>query len=179
MTANSNLCVVPAVRKNRAERGTAYIIALLVLLVLTIVGLSLALVTQSEVQIGANERQITRVFAAADAAMGELAADLFVNGNQGASSRFVPESGSIAGTNLGIRVERSNIVRLNSPYCNLCEINQSPGDEPYRANTYAIATAAFRSGTTSSGTAVPLSEKRLEAMLSAQPLKATIVKVTP
>ncbi len=175
MSLISNPSVEVPVRGKRRERGSAYIIALLVLLVMTIVGLSLALVTQSEVQIGANERQITRVFTAADSAMGELAADLFVNGRLTANSRFVPDSGALPGTNLGIRVDRSNIVRLNSPYCNLCEINQSPGDEPYRANTYAVGVAAFRSGTDAGGTAVPLSEKRLDAMLSAQPLKASIV----
>ena len=39
----------------RAEAGSAYIVALLVLVVLSILGLSLSLISQSELQIGANE----------------------------------------------------------------------------------------------------------------------------
>ena len=39
----------------RAERGSAYIIALLVLLVLSILGLSLALSSPTELRLGANE----------------------------------------------------------------------------------------------------------------------------
>ena len=49
-----------------AERGSAYLVALLVLVLLTIIGLSLSLITQTEMQIGANERLIERSFYVAD-----------------------------------------------------------------------------------------------------------------
>ena len=52
-----------------AENGSAYLFALLVLLVLTVIGLSLAIITQSEVQIGAAERTGVRVFYDSDAAV--------------------------------------------------------------------------------------------------------------
>jgi len=41
--------------RRRAESGSAYIIALLVLVVLSLLGLGLALISQTELQIGANE----------------------------------------------------------------------------------------------------------------------------
>jgi hypothetical protein len=41
--------------RRRSEAGSAYIIALLVLVVLSLLGLGLALISQTEVQIGANE----------------------------------------------------------------------------------------------------------------------------
>ena len=42
----------------RSEAGSAYVITLLALVVLTILALSLALVTQTEVQVGSNERTV-------------------------------------------------------------------------------------------------------------------------
>jgi Tfp pilus assembly protein PilX len=53
-------------RRRRGERGTAFVIALLVLLVLTIAGLALTLMTQTEMRIGANEREANRTFYASD-----------------------------------------------------------------------------------------------------------------
>jgi hypothetical protein len=46
----------------RSEAGSAYIIALLVLVVLSILGLSLALISQTEMQIGANDLTAHRTF---------------------------------------------------------------------------------------------------------------------
>jgi Tfp pilus assembly protein PilX len=48
------------------ERGSAFIVALLVLLVMTVAGLALTLMTQTEVRIGANEREANRTFYASD-----------------------------------------------------------------------------------------------------------------
>jgi type II secretory pathway component PulK len=48
------------------QRGSAYLVVLLALVVLTIIGLSLVMVTQTEVQLGSNERTINRTFYAAE-----------------------------------------------------------------------------------------------------------------
>ena len=56
-------------RANRApasQHGSVYVITLVVLLVLTVLGLSIALITQSEMQIGTNERMGETMFYAAD-----------------------------------------------------------------------------------------------------------------
>jgi len=52
--------------RRRRERGSAFIVALLVLLVMTVAGLALTLMTQTEVRIGANEREANRTFYASD-----------------------------------------------------------------------------------------------------------------
>ncbi|MEP7011190.1 MAG: PilX N-terminal domain-containing pilus assembly protein [Acidobacteriota bacterium] len=152
-----------------AEQGSAYIVALLLLLLLTVIGLSLSLVTQNELQIGANEKMINRVFYAADAGMMEATARALILGEFQAGSSFTPDDGSPA--SLGIKIQRNSYTRLNSPYCALCEVNQQPGEEPYRAITYFVDITASRKGTTSDGTDVPLAEKRLNAMLDIQPFK--------
>jgi hypothetical protein len=49
-------------RRAGSQEGSAYIIALLVLVVLTMLGLGLTMITQTEVQIGANELSTHRAF---------------------------------------------------------------------------------------------------------------------
>jgi len=63
----SNLAKLPKTR--RGERGSAYLVVLLALVVLTIIGLSLVMVTQTEMQLGSNERTINRTFYAAESGM--------------------------------------------------------------------------------------------------------------
>ena len=72
MNADSNSR--PIVR----ERGSAYLVTLLILVVLTLMGLSLALITGTESQIGFNERVMERTFYAGDAGIGVAAARVLV-----------------------------------------------------------------------------------------------------
>lgn len=52
------------------EQGSAYIVTLMVLFVLTALGLSLTLITSTESTLGAQERTIQRTFYAADSGLG-------------------------------------------------------------------------------------------------------------
>ncbi|HEV7668095.1 MAG TPA: PilX N-terminal domain-containing pilus assembly protein [Thermoanaerobaculia bacterium] len=161
-------CQIPRAGGLSAEQGSAYIVALLLLLLLTVIGLSLSLVTQNELQIGANEKMINRVFYAADSAIMESTSRALILGEFQAGSSFTSDLGSPA--NLGIQVQRNSYTRLNSPYCALCEINQQPGEEPYRAITYFVDVTASRTGT-AGGSTVAMAEKRLNAMVDIQPYK--------
>jgi hypothetical protein len=55
---------------SRREAGSAYIMALLVLVVLSIMGLALALISQTELQIGSNELAVHRVLYGAESGFG-------------------------------------------------------------------------------------------------------------
>ncbi len=55
-----------AARRGRGERGSVFIVALMVLVMLTVIGLSLALVTETEMLIGGNEQVINETFFAAE-----------------------------------------------------------------------------------------------------------------
>lgn len=158
---------------SQGEAGSAYIVALLLLLLLTVIGLSLSLVTQNELQIGANEKLINRVFYAADSAISESTSRALILGEFQAGSSFTPDPGPASPANLGIQVQRNSYTRLNSPYCALCEINQQPGEEPYRDITYYVDVTASRTGT-ANGSTVPLAEKRLNSMIDIQPYKAQL-----
>ncbi len=152
-----------------AEEGSAYIVALLLLLLLTVIGLSLSLVTQNELQIGANERLINRVFYAADAAIAESTSRAMILGEFQTGSSFTSDAVP-SSANLGIEVVRNSYTRLNSPYCALCEVNQQPGEEPYRDITYYVDVTARRAGTVG-GSTVAVAEKQLNAMIDIQPYK--------
>jgi len=65
--------------RRRGEAGSAYIVTLLALVVLTILALSLTLVTQSELQIGASEKTINRNFYSDESAMGVAANKIIFN----------------------------------------------------------------------------------------------------
>lgn len=65
---------VAAIEPPRGERGSAYIAVLLALVVLTIIALSLVFLTQTEVQLGSNERTINRTFFAAESGIAVSAA---------------------------------------------------------------------------------------------------------
>ena len=79
-----------ALSSRRHEAGSAYIITLLALVVLTILALTLALVTQTEVQVGANEKTANRTFYAADSGLGIAAAEALTSGRYTGMTRSEP-----------------------------------------------------------------------------------------
>ncbi len=56
----------PRAARRHGEAGSVFIVALLALVLLTVIGLSLALVTETEMLLGGNERLITETFYAAE-----------------------------------------------------------------------------------------------------------------
>ncbi len=60
------------------ERGSVFIVALMVLVMLTVIGLSLALVTETEMLIGGNEQVINETFFAAETGLSASVSQLMV-----------------------------------------------------------------------------------------------------
>ena len=87
----------PRPSARRGESGSAYILVLLVLMVLTILGLSLAFTTQTEVQIGSNERVASRVFYAAESGIAAAAARAIVSADYASRTYTFKESGTVPG----------------------------------------------------------------------------------
>lgn len=59
----------PTRPKSRREEGSAYIVTLLALVVLTLLALTLTMITQGEVQIGGSERSLNRLFYSSDSGL--------------------------------------------------------------------------------------------------------------
>ena len=172
----------PSARLRSGERGSAYVIALLVLVVLSIVGLSLAAVTQTEIQLGGNERTIQRTFYGAESGVGlSISRVLTVNQSTDQTTvtavepmQFVlPQRLEPLGpTNLATRVEVSPYVPVLSAPCNWCPTNYDETNF-FKVN-HAITSRATQlawSGPSPDppADAVPMAEKTIFLMAEMQP----------
>lgn len=156
----------------RRQQGSAYIIALLALVVLTILGLSLSVVTQSELIIGANERVEKRTFYAADSGIDHSLARALVNGDYEAADVEIPDPGSKL-TNATFTVSMSPLFPVAYPPCNLCEINNRgnyANDRSFSAADFAVTSQAVRRHGSVGG---PLAQKTISSMLQVQPVQLT------
>lgn len=166
----------------RSEAGSAYIITLLALVVLTILALSLALVTQTEVQVGSNERTVSRAFYSADSGLGVAVAEaLLVNNNPDNPTLPGPRTvilnkvsvgaGSSLSTNVADRVTISAFVPIQYVRCDLCQSEE--GKQKFWRVNHAVSATSERVAWTGSGdppaNATLLGQKTLSAMFQFEP----------
>lgn len=174
----------PARAGRPGEAGSAYVAVLLVLVVLTILGLALSLITQTETQIGNNERVINRVFYAADAGTHAGLAQVLVSRDFAAHTYLLTDTGlQLIDSKLqyGTQVAVSDFSKVQEGPCNLCEINQAGtyGGKDYSKSTYAFTSTASRFATINAGGAkTPLAQATIEAMFQVQPIEKTVVDPT-
>lgn len=169
-------------RRPRREEGSAYIVALLVLVVLTIMGMALAMITQTEVQVGANERLINRVFYSAEATINVAIARLLVTNDAEARIYYLDDPVS-DGLNLGLRNVAlfHGMYEVNNTACNLCQINNAGeyGKPLMRRMVYWAKTRAKRLAPPEAGDWTPtyvedtdgIAERSLATMVDGQPIK--------
>jgi len=167
------------------QAGSAYIAVLLVLVVLTIFGLVLTLITQTEMQMGSNERTVSRVFYSADSGIEAAIAQVLIAKDFEPKTYLYTDSGLqpfVANKlQFGAQVDVSRIEKVQEAPCNLCEINQSGGygGKDYAKTTYLVTSTASRFGTFDVAAAhTPLAQKTVSAMIAVQPFEKTIVDNT-
>ena len=168
-------------RTGTREEGSAYIAVLLVLVVLTIFGLALSMITQTEMQVGSNERTVSRVFYAADAGIEAAIAKALVSRDFGSRTYTYSDSGLrlvADGTlQLAAQVEVSDLFQVQEGPCNLCEINQSGGygGKDFKKVAYIVNATASRFGTMDGGTErMPLAQKTISAIVQMEPFEPAI-----
>lgn len=125
------------------QSGSSYLVALFVLVVLTILGLSLSLITETESQIGANERSIQRVFFAGEFGAQLATAKALSIPDSRAMLFDVPETDTVGALTIINRLDISPMVPIHASPCNLCQINQ--GRQFFKLN-HAVTTNATRLG---------------------------------
>ena len=167
----------PHAGRRQGEAGSAYIIALLAIVVLSILGLGLSLITQTEMQVGANDITMQRVLYAADSGISRSTAR--------AVSKFdcSPMAGTefllgdldttvfTAGSQLREEIEVSPTLPMLDAPCPLCMINNAGGSGEYGEQIYYDihhAVTAYAVRRTGSSTE-PLAEKPVGTFLSLQP----------
>lgn len=113
-------------RARLREQGSAYIISLMAMVVLMIIGLSLSVVTQTEMQISANEKAIEQTFYAADSGVAIGTARALTRSGQDPFTFRMNQEGRAQNFNLANRVNVSPFLAIQAGACALCEINQGP-----------------------------------------------------
>lgn len=170
------------------EAGSAYLLALLVLLVLSLLGLSLALVGHEEQQLGSNDVQAQRVLYAAETGVQLGLARLLTTGTGvdaptlggAAPLRFtLPEErpASIAAgarpsppsTHSGFeeRVEVSPFVPVRDSYCDLCPAAE--GDVQLHRVEHAVAATATRTSASAGAGAEAMGRKQVFVLVTLEP----------
>ncbi|MCB1058056.1 MAG: hypothetical protein KDD11_21355, partial [Acidobacteria bacterium] len=115
--------------RRRGQRGSAYLAVLMVLLLLTVLGMSLVLITQTERDLGANHRMSTKTFYAADSGIALAINWLLLGNNYSPLTIRLPNRDG--GASLVVdEVLTSQIRAVRNVDCNLCDIATQPGDVP-------------------------------------------------
>jgi len=179
-------------RQDPGEAGSAYIVALVVLFIVTLLGLSLTLVTQTELQIGANERTVTRVFYGADTGISSAIARALVQSDHSAQVLNLTDTGEdFAGNTLipgfeggeaGTRVEVSPFYPILDVPCNLCEVNNAGtySGRDYRKVNHAVTALAERFITADQGASREvIAEKAITTMIEVQPWRVPLQAYDP
>ncbi len=152
--------------RQSSEAGSAYLATLLVLVVLTVLGLSLAVITQTEVLIGGSEKQAARQLFSAGSGI-ELAATYeLVNRDSAAHDmRLRTRNENMLGNNSEITdvVCTSPFLQIHTSVCNLCAMNQ---DTDYFAVQYAVTANALRRSDATLG-----SRKAVGAVVAFEPFQ--------
>jgi Tfp pilus assembly protein PilX len=161
---------MPRSHRPRAA-GSAFVITLLVLVILTVLGLALTVVTQTEMQLGANERTVSRVFYAADSGIALATARALVTADYRATTYQIAELGTLTPGSFNIRTSPFAPI-LDAP-CNLCEINNAGAynQKAYRKINHALTAQADRLRGTST---VIDATHRIGSMIEVQPWQSTL-----
>jgi Tfp pilus assembly protein PilX len=158
----------------RGENGSAYIVALLALAVLTILGLALVMITGTEAQVGTNERTVTRTFYSADSGVALAAAKALAAGDYRGSTVILNQT-TIGNTTVADRVRLANLVTTLAVPCDWCPYNDDGVPEFWKVHHVATAVAE-RVGWTGGGAPPPdakvLSRKTTSSMFEFQPWPA-------
>jgi len=156
----------PRIDHRPAEAGSAYLIVLLVLVVLTIVGLSLVLVTQVESEIGSTERIIHRTFYSADSGIAAAVARKMSGGS--GPFQFQMNSLGVGNWQRGDEVSVDNFFPVRLGFCNLCTANSS---NEYHRIEYLVVAESTRYGTgdANRGNRHPLARQAVRSEVSIQP----------
>ena len=163
-------------RSSRAESGSAYIITLLALVVLTILALALALVTQTEVKVGSNERIVNRTFYSADTGLQIGIAEHFAHSDQSTTvilNKISVGAGSTLSTSVADRVTVTPTTTDSLVNHGFSDLSGASVRNPVYQNNYGITATAQRiawSGTPDpSATATVLGQKTLTATMLIDP----------
>ena len=123
-------------RASNKERGSVFIVALLALVLLTAIGLSLALVTETEMLLGANEQVITETFYAAETGVSVVLGQTTTgNTDERCFAALAKEEGDadrmVGVRNLGYSIDTTSVYPVAFDVAAYSKANEGRGDVLY------------------------------------------------
>jgi Tfp pilus assembly protein PilX len=155
----------------KRQSGSAYLLSLLVLVILTILALSLAMITEAEMLVGSSDRTRQRTFYAADSGLGGSTARALAIADYEAATYELRDPDVDPALDIRNRVDVTPFVPMLSGPCNLCEINHAGPGQQYGSKTYWKITHAVTAQATREGgfDGVPLSQLTISSMVDVEP----------
>jgi hypothetical protein len=160
--------------RRRSETGSAYITVLLALFALTILALAVAFVTETEMQLGNNERTLERVLTAADTGIQVATAKALVVPDNRPMRLELADPGPRNDVSVQNEVDVTPLRPILVTPCNLCMINQ--GSEFFKIDHAVTArvTRVVWSGTgPRPATPTPVARETVSVMIDFQPWQQT------
>jgi Tfp pilus assembly protein PilX len=147
-------------------------VTLMVMLVLSIVGLSLTMISRTELMLSSNERTTERIFYAADSGIALAAAQILYQQRTDPSNVQVADPRTtfdgVETAKLQDRVEVSRSIPILDMPCDLCQVNS--GESSFFVINHAVTSVGTREGlSTQGGGQIPLAEATVSAMILVQP----------
>ena len=160
----------------RSQEGSAYILSLLVLLVVSGLALATVFAAGIEVELGNAERTIQRSFYASDSGLATTAARVLAAADY-APQTIVIDDGAAFG-NVRQEVEVSPILPIRITSCNLCEINNAGtyAEDSYQFISHAVTSQARRIAGPANE---EIASKSLTSMIDLQPWKTPAEALVP
>ena len=168
----------PKVGSNSEESGSAFVITLLVLFVLTVTGAGVLMNSQVQAMQSSYERQMVRSFYAADSGI-QLAAlfalwDIKKEPDFKVKSTLERPDGVEAVVQFEDQIDATPLVPILDLPCNYCSVNQG---NKYKTINHAVTSTSMRVGrpiANAAADAIPQSTRTIDAMVLMQPRKARV-----
>ena len=160
--------------RSSSEQGSAFLLTLFVLVILTIIGISLLVVSETEALMGSQERTIERSFFAADAgfsvATGKVLHQIDYRSNFFLFRTTRESTSGSASMLFKEQVSTPRVLPIAKQPCDWCEIN---GGSEFALMTNSVTSRslrrAFAPGVTSDADSVPLSQSTVSGFLLLEP----------
>jgi hypothetical protein len=149
------------------EGGTAFLLAIICLVVLTLLGLSLSMLTQNELSLGDRERSAERALYAAEAGFSPAIARALLDGDHSAQVFSVQE---VNGLGLHNEVDVSSFYPVLAMPCDLCEVHNTGvyNHDQFYEVTHAVSSRGRRLGNGEKASGA-IAEKELSVMVDVLP----------
>jgi hypothetical protein len=162
----------------KSQRGSTLVLVMIVLFLLSVIGLSLVAMTESEFLIGSNHWLRERTLVETENGIHIAVARKVVrNDGRAVDLRFADAAGSRSAANFNNDLEVAPVAVIAERPCNFCEINGSGSytEKAFRAVVHDVRSTGIRRGSSADAVAA---RQTLQVDIQLEPWKAAVDDAT-